>query len=195
MNTNNITDKELTRLFNKDAANHHPEEAVRERLEYAFMVKSRNYKTTQNSFVGLFVWIFSWSHLPLKATLVSVVLLLSLFNIQNVEDQMIMQQQDTTLNMMPFHIDSSETSPLFADTCFLSKSPDKNGSLINNDSQKEEQNFSLFKLTKMKFSSGLDNKKTFVLPTPFVLPDLRISKRKLTTDSDNTALFESRLLA
>ncbi len=195
MNTNNITDKELTRLFNEDAANHLPDEAVRERLEYAFMVKSRSYKTTQNSFVGLFAWIFSWSHLPLKATLVSVVLLFSLFNIQNVEDQMIMQQQDTTLNMMPFHIDSSETSPLFADTCFLSKSPDKNRSLINNNTQKEEQNFSLFKLTKMKFSSGLDNKKTFVLPIPFVLPDLRTSKKKSTTGSGNTTLFESRLLA
>ncbi len=195
MEYNTISDKELSRLFNEDAANHLPDEAIRERLEYSFMVKSRSYKTTQNSFVGLFAWIFSWSHLPMKAAMVSIVLLFSLFNIRNVENQMIQQQQDTTLNMVPFHIDSSETSPLFADTCFLSKSPDKNGSAIHSNTQKEEQNSPLFKLTKMKISSALDNKKTFVLPAAFVLPDLRTSKKKSATGSENTILFESRLLA
>lgn len=80
-----ISDKELSSIFNQDAANHLPNEAIRERLEYSFMVKSRGYKTTQNSFLGLFAWLFSWSNLPLKAAMVSIVLLFSLVNIKNVE--------------------------------------------------------------------------------------------------------------
>ena len=131
----------------------------------------------------------------MKAAMVSIVLLFSLFNIRNVENQMIQQQQDTTFNMVPFHIDSSETSPLFADTCFLSKSPDKNGNAVHSNTQKEEQNSPLFKLTKMKISSALDNKKTFVLPAAYVLPDLRTSRKKSATGSDNITPFESHLLA
>ena len=194
MKNNMINDKELSSIFNQDAANRFPDEAVRERLEYTFMVKSKSYKTTQNSFLGLFAWLFSWSNLPLKAAMVSVVLLFSLVNIKNVETPILLQMQDTTLNTIPFHIDSSQTSPYFVDTCSISK-------LIKSHSEKEteqtEEGISIHpnsaSLT-MQLSSNADKNAAFAVPDRFVLSDLRILRKRQSIDSNNTIPAESPLL-
>ena len=181
-----ISDKELSSIFNQDAANHLPNEAIRERLEYSFMVKSRNYKTTQNSFLGLFAWLFSWSNLPLKAAMVSIVLLFSLVNIKNVESPIFQQLQDTTQNIVPFHIDSSQTSPFFADTCFTSKSIRSNNNKPNSNS--EIRVFTTFQkdLSTTHFSSNPDSNVSFFLPVPHVWSDLRISRKQQLTGLSNT---------
>lgn len=191
MKNDMISDKELSSIFNQDAANHFPDEAVRERLEYAFMVKSRGYKTTQNSFLGLFAWLFSWSNLPLKAAMVSVVLLFSLVNIKNVETPILQQMQDTTLKMMPFHIDSSRTSPFFADTCSISK-------LIKSHSEKEpsqsEDVISIQPNADSVISSSPDKNAPFVVPDRFVLSDLRILRKSQSIGSGNRFHVESLLV-
>ena len=190
-----ISDKDLSSIFKEDAANHFPDEAVRDRLEYAFMVKSRSYKTTQNSFLGLFGWLFSWSNLPLKAAMVSIVLFFSLVNIKNVETPILQQLQDTTLNSMPFHIDSSQTSPFFADTCSISK-------LIKSHSEKEtgqsEKEISIqpnFGFVTTQLSSTPDNNAPFVVPDRFVLSDSRILRQQQSIGSGNTIPAEFPFLA
>ncbi len=194
MQNDMISDKELSSTFNQDAANHFPDEAVRERLEYAFMVKSRSYKTTQNSFLGLFAWLFSWSNLPLKAAMVSVVLLFSLVNIKNIETPILQQMQDTTSNTMPLHIDSSQTSPFFADTCSISR-------LIKSHSEKEtrqsEEAISIQPNSDsitIQLSSNADKNAAFAAPDRFVLSDLRILRKRQSIDSNNTIPAESPLL-
>ncbi len=181
-----ISDKELSSIFNQDAANNLPNEAIRERLEYSFMVKSRSYKTTQNSFLGLFAWLFSWSNLPLKAAMISVVLLFSLVNIKNVETPIFQQLQDTTQNVVPFHIDSSQTSPFLADTCLTSKSIKSNNNKSNSDSEIRVFIPSQNVLSTTHFSSNSDSKVSFFLPVPHVWSDLRISRKQQLTGLSNT---------
>ncbi|MEN8116025.1 MAG: hypothetical protein ABFS16_03555 [Bacteroidota bacterium] len=122
MNNRMITDDELTRLFEKDATGIVPNTSVRERLEYTFMVKSSTYKTAQNSFMGMFSWIFSWSNIPLKAALVSFVLFISIMNFQPRNSQFLTPGCDTTQNNSPIRIDSAGMLPFFADTCLNAKS-------------------------------------------------------------------------
>ena len=195
MKNNTINDKELSSIFQEDAANHFPDEAIRGRLEYAFMVKSRGYKTTQNSFLGLFGWIFSWSNLPLKAAMVSFVLLFSLVNIKNVETPMMQQLQDTTQNMVPFHIDSSQTSPFFVDSCLTSKTIKNDGNnQLNSNSEIRIFNPSQKILSTTHFLSNPDSNLSFALPIPCVLPDLRISQKQQSTGLNNTTPAEQLLL-
>lgn len=120
MKNNGINDKELTRLFELDADGITPDAAVRDRLEYTFMVKSRTYKTAQNSFAGMFSWLFSWSHIPLKAALVSMIVIFSFMNIQPKSGEFLSPGCDTTLNSIPY--DSMGIMPLYADSCFNVKS-------------------------------------------------------------------------
>lgn len=135
MKDNIYNNKELSKLFKKDALGIAPDATVRERLEYTYMLKSSGSTVNQNSFLGMFTWLFSWSHLPFKAALVSVVLLLSLLNIHPTESQFLLPGQDTTLNAIPFQIDSSDTSPFFADTCFQTKG------IIENETQSKYETF------------------------------------------------------
>ena len=121
MGNNIYTEKELAQLFAKDASRLTPDHAVRERLEYTFLLKSAAAKVNQNSFLGMFTWLFSWSHLPLKAAMVSLIIVLSFFKIPDVEQQFMNPAQDTTYNTIPLHIDSSGTSPYYADTCLTTK--------------------------------------------------------------------------
>lgn len=118
MNNNTISNEEIKHLLDKDADEIMPDTAVQQRLEYAFLLKSSKAEVRQNSFAGMFSWLFSWAHLPLKAGIVSLVVLFSLLNIPSVENQFLAPLQDTTMQVLPYQIDSSETSPFFADTCF-----------------------------------------------------------------------------
>ena len=117
-----ISDKEITRLFEIDSNGISPESAVKERLEYTFMVKSSSYKTAQNSFIGLFTWIFSWSNIPVKAALVSFIMLLSLMNFQSNQSHYTAPECDTIFNNIPLIIDSAGMLPFSADTCLNTKS-------------------------------------------------------------------------
>ena len=122
MNNQIFGEEELKRMFTHDARGIEPNAAVRERLEYAYLLKSRSYKTTQNSFLGVFTWLFSWSHLPAKVAFVSLFLMISVINFQPKNQQLIMPGSDTTLNNVPLRIDTSGMFPLFADSCLNVKS-------------------------------------------------------------------------
>lgn len=195
MKNNIIHDNELSAAFKQDATGHCPDEAIRDRLEYAFMVKSRSYKTTQNSFLHLFGWIFSWTNLPLKAALVFVVLLFSLVNIQDVETPILQQLQDTTQNRVPFQIDSSQTSPFFADTCLISKTIKSNSYEQDNNTEINifmplQENFS-----NSFFLSNPHSKLSSSLPVPCVCADPGILQKQQSTDLNNTAPAEYLQLA
>ena len=122
MNNNMITDNGIKLLFDKDSNGISPDISVQERLEYTFMVKSSSYKTAQNSFAGLFYWIFSWTHIPLKAALISFILFLSVMNFQSNQSQYVPPGCDTTLNSIPLKIDSAGMLPFYTDTCLNTKS-------------------------------------------------------------------------
>lgn len=112
-----FNEKELNRLFEQDAAGITPDAAIRGRLEYTFLLKTSASKVSQNSFLGMFSWLFSWSQLPIKAAIVSVIVLVSFIKFPSVENQFLLPGQDTTYNSIPIQIDTSESSPFFADTC------------------------------------------------------------------------------
>ncbi|WP_340114721.1 hypothetical protein [Maribellus mangrovi] len=122
MNNQFVGEEELKRMFTHDARGIEPDTAVQERLEYAFLLNRSSYKTTQNSFLSLFSSLFSWSHLPAKVAVVSLLLMVSLINFQPKSQQFIMPGSDTTLNSVPLRIDTSGMLPFFGDTCVNVKS-------------------------------------------------------------------------
>lgn len=163
---NNSYDKELKILFEKDGNDLSPDPGIQERLNYAFMLNSSQYKTRQNSFVGFAAWIFSWSNLPLKAAMVAMVLFVSLFNFQNSDNGFLLPLQDTTMNFSPAHIDSSEMLPFFADTCFLSKIQEKKQ---HSKSASSPENLHLISLTEnLNAVSNADNNFPVFAAIPFV---------------------------
>ena len=117
-----LTDQELIHFFFFFSKSITPDSSVQERLNYTFMVKSSAYKTAQNSFTGMFSWLFSWSNVPVKAALVSIVLFLSIVNFQSNESQFIAPGCDTTINTIPLKVDSVGMLPFYADSCLNTKS-------------------------------------------------------------------------
>lgn len=119
---NRLSDNDISRLFEKDAANVLPDSSVRARLEYSYMIKSSQYKTHQNSFSDMFLWVFSWSHIPLKAAFVSLVLFVSVTNFQTKNGEFFTPACDTTLNQLYQGVDSAGMLLFYADSCFNGKS-------------------------------------------------------------------------
>ncbi len=191
MKNNIFNDKEISRFFEKDADGLTPDAAIRERLEYTFLLKSSASKVNQNSFLGIFSWLLSWSHLPAKAIIVSVILLISLFKIPTVENQFLLPTQDTTYNAIPLHIDSSETSPFFADTCLTSKS-------LNSASHKSQNTFSAYPVfsfsQKLNFSAKFHNNISIVAPVSPFLPRHPVSRKSAQAGLNKLSLVEPRLL-
>lgn len=191
MNNNILHDKEIAGLFEKDANGFAPDAAIRERLEYTFMLKSSSSEVKQNSFLGMFSWLLSWSHLPLKAAMVSVVLLFSLLNIPTVENDFLIPGQDSTYNAIPFLIDSSETSPFFADTCMTTKAFSQ---------QEDNSNESSSYLKSLKFSSVISYSAkphsifSTLAPNASFLPRHLISRKSAPAGSNKLSPFESRQL-
>lgn len=190
-----MSDKELSHLFEKDAANISPDASVRERLEYTFMLKSSSSKATQNSFLGMFYWLFSWSQLPLKATLVSFVLLVSILNIHPIDNQFLPSAQDTTFNTIPLHIDSSEISPFFADTCKLSKELTKTGSNTNDSPAFNPLENSETKNSKINLLPVFYKRFPAAVPTPISSPYYPVSRKLKPVDLNNITPVESRFVA
>jgi hypothetical protein len=122
MNNNLLSEQELNRMFSADAGHLEPDPAIRERLEYAYLIRNHTYKTAQNSFLSLFSWLFSWSQLPAKVAVVSLLLMISVINFQPKTQQFIMPATDSTLNNMPLRIDTSGMLPFLGDTCLNSQS-------------------------------------------------------------------------
>ena len=191
MENNILNDKELAGLFEKDANGVVPDSAVGKRLAYTFMLKSSGVKVKQNSFLGMFTWFFSWSHLPAKAALVSLILLVPLFKIPNVESPFLLPGQDTTYNAIPFHIDSSETSPFFADTCLTLKT-------INTTTKKAQNtnsNMSILKVSQQMLHSATHRNSISVgAPVSPFLSHRLISEKSVQADLHKLTLFESRQL-
>ena len=192
MGSNIYTDKELTRLFEKDARDLVPDAAVRQRLEYTFMLKCSGAKVKQNSFLGMFSWLFSWSHLPLKAAMVSIILVVSLLKMPNVEQQFLLPGQDTTFNTIPLLIDTSETSPFFADTCFTTNTSKKK-------SGKTQHSFSEFDVANKNdgiiSQSAPHNIFSTAVPAFLFLNRHPVLRRSAPADLNKSARVESHLLA
>lgn len=114
---NKMNDSQLNNLFKHDTLHCSPDPAVKSRLDYTFMLKESQGKIRQNSFTGLFTWIFSVKNIPVAATLFMAVLLLSVFNSQQKAGNFAIPGTDTaSIQMMPLNIDSIIDQPLDDDT-------------------------------------------------------------------------------
>ena len=117
MENKQMSEQELISMFANDAKGIAPATSVQERLEYAYLLKSTGYKTTQNSFLGMFTGLFSWSNLPAKLALARVVIVISIMNFQPKNEQLFSPGVDTTSNSVPLRIDTAGMLPFFGDTC------------------------------------------------------------------------------
>jgi hypothetical protein len=68
-----MNEEQIKRLIRNDSVGE-PDFRVEDLLNYAFMLKSAQFKTRQNSFSGFFGWIFSMKSLGMKAAVASVLL-------------------------------------------------------------------------------------------------------------------------
>ena len=117
---NELTDKYLSELFQNDTLAAKPDAAIKSRLDYTFMLKESQSKIRQNSFAGMFSWLFSLKSIPFKAAMVSIILLFSVFNFpQNSGISNTTTVDSTLIPAIPFNIDSVINSPLRGDTCFI----------------------------------------------------------------------------
>jgi len=115
---NELTDKELFELFKNDSVDYKPDPSVKSRLDYTLLIKESQRKIHQNSFAGLFAWLVSFKSIPVKAALVSAVLLFSVFNFQQKQGANNTVVIDTaSVSVTPFNLDSACNSPFNGDTC------------------------------------------------------------------------------
>ena len=68
-----MNEEHIEKLIRQDYVGR-PAPGVEDRLKYAFMLKSAQYKTRQNSFGGFFVWVFSMKGLGIKTAVASLLL-------------------------------------------------------------------------------------------------------------------------
>lgn len=117
---NELTDNYLIELFGNDELKCKPNPSVKTRLDYTLMLKESQSKIRQNSFAGLFTWIFSLKSIPAKAAFVSVILLFSLFNFHQETGNFTTPRVDSaSMLTIPFNLDSVINNPFSSDTCFL----------------------------------------------------------------------------
>ena len=112
-----MNDSQLNQLFKNDELHCSPDPAVKSRLEYTFMLKESQGKIRQNSFTGLLSWILLAKNIPVAATILMAVLLLSVFNYQQKAGNFTIPSTDTaSIQTMPLNIDSIIEQPLDDDT-------------------------------------------------------------------------------
>lgn len=115
---NELTEKELFELFEKDSTRRNPQPSVKSRLDYTFMLKQNQNKIHQNSFAGLFAWIFSIKNIPVKAAMVSAILFFSVFNYQQKTGITNGAGIDSaSMSVIPFNLDTLNYLPFSSDTC------------------------------------------------------------------------------
>jgi hypothetical protein len=118
MMKNELTEKELFEIFEKDNINCNPQPSVKSRLDYTFMLKQSQNKIHQNSFAGLFAWIFSFKNIPVKAAMVSAILFFSVFNYQQKTGITNGAGIDSaSMSVIPFNLDTLNNRPFSSDTC------------------------------------------------------------------------------
>ena len=117
---NEMTDNFLNEIFKDDELNCKPNQEVKSRLDYAFMLKGSQGKIRQNSFLGMFTWIFSLKNIPAAAALVSIVLLFSVLKFQQKSGNFESPTVDTaSILPFPLKLDSVVNRPFDSDTCFV----------------------------------------------------------------------------
>lgn len=115
---NELTEKELFEIFEKDNIGCSPQPSVKSRLDYTLMLKQSRNKIHQNSFAGLFTWIFSFKNIPVKAAMVSAILFFSVFNYQqNTGNTNVMGVDSASMSIIPFNLDTLNNRPFSSDTC------------------------------------------------------------------------------
>jgi hypothetical protein len=104
------SNKLFREIVSKDNPDIKPDKAIAERLNYYYLLKQPHRKVHMNSFMGMFVWLFSMKSFGIKASLVSVCLLYFLFlgNMNNND-----QSQNSS--------DTSQISAAAIDTFSLTK--------------------------------------------------------------------------
>ena len=115
---NELTEKELFELFENDSVGCSPQSSVKSRLNYTFMLKQSQNQIHQNSFAGLFVWIFSFKNIPVKAAMVSAILFFSVFSYQQKTGNTNGTGIDSaSMSVIPFNLDTLNNHPFRSDTC------------------------------------------------------------------------------
>jgi hypothetical protein len=84
-NYNSPNDGLFRNAIMRDIAGIEPDKAIGQRLSYYYSVKQPMRKVHANSFAEIFLWLFSWKSMGLKAGFISVCLVYALFvgNIKN----------------------------------------------------------------------------------------------------------------
>lgn len=191
-----LTEQELQHLFENDSKNIQPDSSVEERVKYAFLVQSSKYKVAQNSFSGAFSWFFSFSDLPLKAALVSMLFLVSILNFPPTGNQVLSPVADTTQSTLPLKVDSAGMLPFFADTCILSNFYNTDSNENATPSYSLEENMELINKT-YKFILSLPNDKirSVSRPVPSFYRESQPLRRPSTIDLNSASPCESPLVA
>lgn len=113
-----MNEQYLSEVFKSDRLNYKPDPAIKSRLEYTFLLKESQSKIRQNSFAGLFSWFFSLKSISVKAAMVSVILLISVFNFQQKTGNFSTPTVDSaSMLSIPFKLDSIINKPFSSDTC------------------------------------------------------------------------------
>ncbi len=191
-----LTEQELKQLFESDSINAHPDPSVGERVKYAFLVQSSKYKVVQNSFSGAFGWFFSLSDLPVKAALVSMVLLLSILNFPPAGNRALAPLADTTQSTLPLNVDSAAILPFFADTCILSNFYDTYSNKNAGPAYSFEDNMELINQTyELILSLPNDKIRSVSFPVPSFYRETKPLQKQQTIGSNNTSPSESPFVA
>ncbi len=79
-------EREMKRLLANDNIDASPDSGIKERLQYAFMLKNCSQKVRQNSFASLFNSFFSINHIGLKTAAISLLLLFTILQPDDLKD-------------------------------------------------------------------------------------------------------------
>ena len=119
MNLNNLNEQDLYRFFEHDSKNAKPDQSIKTRLLYLFQVKSNSYRIRQNSFSGMFTWLFNFNNLTVKAALASLIIVFSVINFRDNSPVAGQSFIDSTASNNQLYLDSAMLLPFNSDTCFL----------------------------------------------------------------------------
>jgi len=106
-----LNEKELSAIFEMDSKEVSPDNSVKPGLLYYFQIKSVSYKIRQNSFAGMFDWLFSFKNLTVKATFASMIVALSLINFQGNSPSSGQCLIDSTANSIKAYTDTAMLPP------------------------------------------------------------------------------------
>jgi hypothetical protein len=114
-----LTEKEISRIFNLDHPGIQPDPSIQLRLNQTLAIKKSRNSIYLNSAEGFLSWIFSFRHIPVKATVVT--LFFALFILKSPENPFSNKTTglDTLNNIRLYKTDSAKQLTLPYDTCFF----------------------------------------------------------------------------